>query len=184
MREQLKTDRVAQIMLVGMIVTGIFACLMIGFIGYLYSNQNRPPSIAVNPQQSTPTPTSTTQPRPTPTYTRIPELEKKFWDTVDIRALVKNPDRYIGDQLHYQGEVFTIEEERRGAVMQVWVDVPGSDYDQEAVVVIFQGTTDNVYIGTEIEFWGYGAGTFEGENAFGGIIRQPIVEAEHLTYFR
>jgi hypothetical protein len=103
---------------------------------------------------------------------------------VDIRALSKNPDRYSGQEVHYRGEVFTIEESDEGTAMQVWVDIPGgSEFDRDAVVVYFEGSTDGIYEGTEVEFWGYCIGTLEGTNAFGGIVRQPLISAKYLTYF-
>lgn len=120
-----------------------------------------------------------------PTATLDPETAKAVWGTVDIRELAKNPDRYIGDQLHYQGEVFSIEEDVNGAVIQAWVEIPGgNDFDREAVIVYWPGRTTNVFEGTTIEFWGYGLGSLEGTNAFGGTIRQPLIRAEYATYFR
>ena len=128
----------------------------------------------------TPIPTST----PRPTATVDPEITKARWSTVDIRDLAKNPDGYIGREVHYRGEVFSIEESSDGSAMQVWVDIPGgSEFDQEAVIVFFEGKTDNIYEGTEVEFWGYCSGAFEGTNAFGGTIQQPLILAEYLTYF-
>lgn len=134
---------------------------------------------------STSSPPKTKFPTRPPAPTIDPEISKKYWSTVDIRALVKNPNNYIGQKLHYEGEVFSIAEDSDGAVMQVWVDVPGgSEFDREAVVVIFEGRTPNIYEGTLVEFWGYGLGAYDGTNAFGGAIRQPAILAEHLTYFR
>jgi len=104
---------------------------------------------------------------------------------VDIRELVKNPDRYIGSELHYKGEVFNIQEDGSGAAMQVWVQIPGgSEFDREAVMVYWQGRTTNIYEGTTIEFWGYGMGSVEGTNAFGAAVVQPLISAEYITYFR
>ena len=134
---------------------------------------------------STSTPSPPTRTPPPPTATIDPEKAKARWSTVDIRALVKNPDKYIGYELHYQGEVFSIEENSQGAAMQVWVNIPGgSDFDREAVIVYWPGRTDSIYEGTTIEFWGYGLGSLEGTNAFGGTVRQPLIQAEYLTYFR
>jgi|GEM_PF-1906258 tetratricopeptide (TPR) repeat protein len=150
----------------------LFFCCLFPFSSMLYSSTTPAPA----PTKSLPTPT------PLPTVN--PEVAKARWGTVDIRALVKNPDNYLGYELHYKGEVFSIAEDNNGAVMQVWVDVPGgSEFDREAVIVYWSGTTENIYEGTTIEFWGYGLGSYEGTNAFGGSISQPVISAEYLTYF-
>jgi hypothetical protein len=102
---------------------------------------------------------------------------------VDIRELVKNPDRYDGSEIHYQGEVFNIRQDTDGAVMQVWVQVPGgSEFDREAVMVSWRGIATNVFKGTTVGFWGYGQGSVEGTNAFGGAIQQPLISAKYLTH--
>jgi tetratricopeptide (TPR) repeat protein len=159
-------------------------------IGILLSNYNNRqvdvvsvrPSITPGGPTLTPRPTST--PRPTATYTPLPATQKAAWGTVDIRDLAKNPEAYKGRELHYQGEVFSIDEDNRGTAIQMWVDVPGSSYDQEAVVVYWPGASQGIYDGTTIEVWGYCLGAFEGTNAFGGAIRQPLISAEYLDYFR
>ncbi len=135
------------------------------------------------PPTATPTPAPpTATPRP-PTPTTSPRLEKASWGTVDIRALVKNPDRYVDAELHYEGEVLSIEEGDFGAAMQVWVDIPGGgSFDREVVMVIFGGDTTPIYEGTNVEFWGYGDGSFEGTNAFGATIVNPIIIAKYLSY--
>ena len=111
-------------------------------------------------------------------------MAKARWGEVDIRALVKNPDKYLGAEVHYKGEVFTIEESDEGTAMQVWVNVPGgNEFDRKAVVIFWTGNTDPIYEGTKVEFWGYCTGAIEGVTAFGGTVRQPSVLVEYLTYF-
>ncbi len=124
----------------------------------------------------------------TPTATIDPSVAKARWATVDIRDLAKNPDKYAGAQLHYKGEVFNIQESSSGTVMQIWVAIPGGDrFDRESVVVACRCKASGVYEGTIVEFWGYGAGSAEGTNAFGGKIQQPLISvtsAGYMTYFR
>jgi hypothetical protein len=120
-----------------------------------------------------------------PTNTPNPRIAKAAWNTVDIRELVKNPDRHKGSQVHYTGEIFRIEEDRGTSALQVWVEIPGgSEWDREAIIIIWEGGTTGIYDGTTIEVWGYAGGSLEGKNAFGATISQPMIEAEYLTYFR
>jgi hypothetical protein len=143
------------------------------------------PSIGLFFNSSTPSPPKTRVPTKTPFPTVNPEVAKANWGTVDIRALAKNPDKYLSQELHYKGEVFSIAEDSSGVVMQVWVDVPGgNEFDREAVIVLWAGRTGNIYEGSIVEFWGYGLGSYEGTNAFGAKINQPAISAEYLTYYR
>jgi len=169
-----KSGRIALLALIILIACGVICALgQVG--GSIRPALTSTPGIAVRP-----TPTLT----PKPIATVDPKIVKARWSTVDIRALSKNPDRYSGQEVHYRGEVFTIEESDEGTAMQVWVDIPGgSEFDREAVVVYFEGRTDGIYEGTEVEFWGHCIGTLEGTNAFGGIVRQPLISDKYLTYF-
>jgi hypothetical protein len=149
----------------------------------------------------TPAPTSTqtpsltpTAPIPTRTFTMTPTLEptvtpvdieklKATWGTVDIRDLIKNPEKYMGQRVHYKGEVFRISEDADGTMMQVWIDTPGNISEREAVVVFYRiESTSGIYEKTPIEFWGVSTGAYEGKNAFGATIRQPLIEAIYLAY--
>jgi len=194
--DQLKTDHVVQLALAGVVIVGCLACSMWGlWAGRLLMQGNAsapPPQVAQDPPANTPEPTATPVPVPTATATTIPlalptaseEQAKARWQTVDIRDLVKNPDRYNEQQVHYEGEVLSIEEADDGTVMQIWVQVPGgSDFDREVVIVVYRGGTDGIYEDTKVEFWGYCKGALEGTNAFGGAIRQPLISADYLTYF-
>jgi len=131
------------------VVIAIFIICLLCVVAFIVSNNNQKLSPSF-----TPVPPTNTHP---PTATINPEVRKARWGTVDIRDLAKNPDKYIGYELHYTGEVFNIQEDSNGAVIQVWVQIPGGDeFDREAVVVYWYGTTTNIYEGTTIEFWGYG----------------------------
>ena len=134
----------------------------------------------------TPIPTSTPLPG---TQTAIAKQELQATQTalntqyqeIDIRELVKNPEKYHDDLLRLTGKVFTIQENNGITVFQMWVPVPGgNEFDQEAVVVRFPGSLDKVYKDSQVIVYGTGAGAFEGTNAFGADIRQPMIDATYV----
>lgn len=111
------------------------------------------------------------------------EAIETTYQEIDVRALVKNPDRYIGSQLKLQGQVFTIEEDGGRTFLQMWVQIPGgSEFDREAVAVVFDGTLETVFEDSYILVYGVGNGKLEGTNAFGGSITQPLIKAEYVRY--
>lgn len=165
------------VMFLALLGLGALALITIFCLVGLFFSRSAKPAVS-----RLPTLTPTSGP---PTATVDIEELKAAWKTVDIRDLAKNPDGYNGQEVHHKGEVFTIQENNDGTIMQVWVSVPGgNEFDREAVIVTFNGRSDNVYEGSLVEFWGYSLGSFEGTNAFGGNIRQPLVHAEYMTYFK
>jgi hypothetical protein len=134
----------------------------------------------------TPSPPAQT-PQP-PTATPDAEIQMAQWGTVDIRELLRAPDTYNGIELHYAGDVVTIQEADTGAFMQTWIQVPGGEvYEREAIVVFCRCVISKVYQGSYVEFWGYGAGTIEVASAAGGNIRRPLIvvtSAEYIHFNR
>jgi len=65
MLEQLKTDRVAQIMLVGVIGAALFACAVSCWLGFLIFNPPNQQAVPIPTQASEPTPTFSPEPTPT-----------------------------------------------------------------------------------------------------------------------
>lgn len=105
------------------------------------------------------------------------------YNEVDVRALKKNPDKFFGQPIWFEGEVLTIEESAGSTYMQLWVRIPGGTrFDREAVVVTYEGTLDEVYEESVITVYGVGRGTFEGKNAMGGDIIQPMIKAEYVRW--
>lgn len=121
------------------------------------------------------TPTST--PTHTPIPTNTPDLRAEYLE-MDIRELDSYPSRYTGDKIKLRGQVFNI----MGDGLQMWVRKPGGgSFDNVAVVVTW--LTDSilppqVYEDTWITVYGTGAGTFDGTNAYGGTITQPLILAQ------
>jgi hypothetical protein len=110
--------------------------------------------------------------RPTPTPRPDP---RRLYTTIDIRELESYADDHIGRRVKVEGEVFNILEDG----LQMWVDVPGSDFDTVAVAVAFGDVSlPRVYEGDLITVYGIVSGTIEGTNSFGGAISQPLVIAK------
>jgi len=130
-------------------------------------------------------PTSTAIPSPSPTRTSTPdkELIKANWKTVDVRDLVKNPDKYKGEELHYRGAVIVAEEDGQASYFQIMVPTGRMVNEAHNILIVWNGSSENIYNGTEIEIWGYGRGSITTQNLLGGTIRLPVVVAEYLTYF-
>lgn len=137
------------------------------------------PTLNLTPS-STPTPRNTPTRRPTPTRTptRNYDEETGGWSTVDIRDLAKNPSKYEHAQLWYTGEIFDIRETDNETIAQVWVKVPGKQYDSEPVYIIWSGSLPQ-YKGDVITFYGYGLGAVEGLNSFGGYVTQPAIDVNY-----
>ena len=121
---------------------------------------------------STPAPTPTNTPIPTNT----PDVRGEYTE-IDIRELDAYPNTYIGEKIKLRGQVFNI----MGDALQMWVRKPGGGrFDTVAVVVKWGSGSilpSQVYEDTWITVYGTGAGTFNGTNAYGGTITQPIVRA-------
>jgi hypothetical protein len=131
----------------------------------------------------TPLPTSkpTNTPKPTPTFSLA--ADKSTYKSIDVRDLQKSPEKYRGQKIVLPGEIFRIQEAGTSTAMQIWVSYPGAPtFDRVAVVVHYQGTLPGAYEKQNVTVYGIGAGTFEGTNAFGGTISQPLVNAQYVDY--
>ena len=117
------------------------------------------------------------QPTPTPVPTQSPEQVRAEYQWVDTRDLVIRPGEFQGEKIAVSGSVFNIDVEGDLTVMQIWLD-GGS----EAAVVAYEGDSRCIYEGSWVTIYGTGAGTFEGTNAFGGIIVQPLIFADIVDF--
>lgn len=122
-------------------------------------------------------PTPTPVPSPTPVPTQSPEQVRAQYQWVDTRDLVIRPGEFEGEQIAVAGTVFNIEVDGNFTAMQIWLD-GGS----EAAVIIYEGDSRGIYQGTWVTVYGTGAGTYEGTNAFGGTISQPVVVADIVDF--
>ncbi len=81
--------------------------------------------------------------------------------------------------------MLTIEENEDGVFMQVMVWYGPNPLDWEAIVVIYDKKkvvidTHGIYEGTRVRIWGRPLTMFEGTNAYGGAIRQPLLAGDFL----
>ena len=103
------------------------------------------------------------------------------YQTLDVRDLTKNPDAYKGKRIQMQGRVFNIQVSGKHTRMQIYVAVPGgSTFDEQAVVVEYDGASDGIYEKTNVLVYGTSNGTQTGKNRFGGEVTQPVVTADRV----
>lgn len=117
------------------------------------------------------------EPAPTPVPTQSPEQVRAQYQWVDTRDLVIRPGEFKGDKIAVSGSVFNIDVDGDLTAMQIWLD-GGS----EAAVIYYAGDSRGIYDGTWITVYGTGDGTFEGTNAFGGTISQPVIAADIVDF--
>lgn len=121
--------------------------------------------------------TPTFTPTHTPIPTNTPDLRAEYVE-MDIRELDAYPSSYIGEKIKLRGQVFNV----MGDGLQMWVRKPGGGrFDNIAVVVTWLSDSvlpPQVYEDTWITVYGTGAGTFDGTNAYGGTITQPLLMAQ------
>jgi endonuclease YncB( thermonuclease family) len=117
-------------------------------------------------------------PTPAPVPTKTADEVRADYTWVDTRDLVIRPNEFQGEQIAVQGSVFNIGVDEDGfTTMQIWLD-GGS----EAAVIGYDGDTRGIYEGTWVTVYGEGYGTFEGTNAFGGTISQPLIFADIVDF--
>ncbi|QHT48013.1 hypothetical protein M662_16500 [Bacillus sp. SB49] len=108
------------------------------------------------------------------------ELEKKKDNAKDIRfkELDKNPDKYSGDFLKYQGEIIQIMEDETSTVIRLAVTKDSYGYDYNDVVyVTFDDTTPFVEEDI-VTVYGTVSGSYTYESTAGHQITLPAMEAE------
>lgn len=116
-------------------------------------------------------------PTAAPEPTKSPDEIRAEYQWVDTRDLAIRPGSFEGQKIAVAGTVFNIDVEDGFTGMQIWLD-GGS----EAAVIGYYGDTVGIYEGTWITVYGIGAGKFEGTNAFGGPISQPLIVADIVDW--
>lgn len=101
--------------------------------------------------------------------------EPVYLEETEIADLFSNPEDYKGKYVKLSGKIFNKPNSDKGTVAyQVWHDTQNSDKD-------FLFFTDNASESYSVDDYivvdGRITGTFEGENAFGGSVKCPTIEA-------
>lgn len=140
-------------------------------------------------------PTSTPRPKtPTPSPTpTIDEVVADYPPIPDIRELAIRPGSLVGEKIAFSGTVRTIKVAPPGKVFvlgdsdpqdfesELQIEVPAPDGSTEYVFVGYDGDTEGVFEGTYVTVYGTAMGTATFQNAMGGEITQPLVDAKLVT---
>lgn len=136
-----------------------------------------------NHVEITPTPIPPTEP---PT---IDEAVAEYPPLVDVRELAIRPGELFGDRIAFSGTVLTIrvatpgqafglgDTDERGYTVQMQVDVIAPDGTAETVFVGYNGDTTGFFEGSFVSVFGTVVDTQTFENAIGGGVTQPLVDA-------
>ncbi|HZK44174.1 MAG TPA: hypothetical protein VFC73_07800 [Syntrophomonadaceae bacterium] len=108
------------------------------------------------------------------TNSKVDISNLEYIEESEIAALYSNPLNFKNKGVKLYGKVFKIEEDGDNVFLQVWVNVNGDD--ENTIVMDFN--SENTYKDGDLIFInGFVKGEFEGENAFGGKIIAPSIEA-------
>ena len=95
-------------------------------------------------------------------------------DPVYIKEFLKNPDKFKGVRMNIVGKIMNIEESKEGTAIQMYVN---NQYD---TVLVFYPRTVKVYDRDIVRVYGEGAGSIEGKNRMGAMMRWPVVAAKYV----
>lgn len=95
-------------------------------------------------------------------------------DPVYIKEFLKNPDKFKGTRMNIVGKIMNIEEGKEGTAIQMYVN---NQYD---TVIVFYPRTVKVYDRDIVRVYGEGAGSIEGKNRMGAMMRWPVVAAKYV----
>jgi len=103
--------------------------------------------------------------------------KKEYIEESQISEIFTNPDDFKGKYVVLTGQIF-VDPEKDGDTLgiQAWHD---PDNVQNNFVIHYKGT-ENVKTNDYIKVDGKIAGTFEGENMFGGTVTAPLIESDSI----
>jgi hypothetical protein len=153
----------------------ITVLLFVGLIGNTIGNNSEDDALAgrESTQESTSTPT-------------IDDIKAAHRTDVDVRDLDRDPLRFRGELLYFEGEVINFVAHSSGffssereVTAQIRVTSSGESGFRATVVAIRtdQDSVNGIYQGDSIRVWGTANGTLEGTNLLGGRISQPRIDA-------
>lgn len=101
--------------------------------------------------------------------------EPVYIEETEISDLFSNPEDYKGKYVKLSGKIFNNPDSDKGTMAyQVWHDIQNSDKD---FLFFTDNATESYSIDDYIVVDGKITGTFKGENAFGGSVECPTIEA-------
>ncbi|MFX3623762.1 MAG: DUF4352 domain-containing protein [Ectobacillus sp.] len=104
--------------------------------------------------------------------------ETKTWKQEDMQKIVTDPSAYKGDTVEFYGKVFVEpERDKEGVYLQINALNKGQDGN---TIVAFRDPNFQVKNGDIVYVKGTVKKTFEGENAMGGSVTAPLIEAKEL----
>lgn len=107
--------------------------------------------------------------------TKEESKEPVYLEETEIANLFSNPDDYKGKYVKLSGKIFNKPNSDKDTVAyQVWHDTQNSDKD---FLFFTDNTSESYSVDDYIIVDGKITGTFEGENAFGGSVECPTIEA-------
>ena len=104
--------------------------------------------------------------------------EKVYLEDSEIDAALSDGDSFKGKYIIIAGKVFSVEKDGDTVAMQVWYDV--EDAEQQFIVYADKEIASGVKEDSFVKVDGEIAGTFTGENYFGGEIKALMINADSL----
>ena len=137
----------------------------------------------------------TPPPTPRPTATAPPseaDIKASYSPVQDPREILTRPFNHLGEKYSFCGSILSIQVAQPGyvytpgdntstayqSIMQVYVTLP--DGSQEPFALGFDGDTSGMYEGSYVCVWGTLVDTMSGTNAFGGMIVNPLFDADYV----
>lgn len=132
---------------------------------------------------------STGGPTPTPTFE---ERVADYVPLADVRELAIRPGNLIGSEITFSGTILSIDvagpgrgfnlgdENPQVYAARLQITVPAPDGTTEVVFIGYDGDTTGMFEGTWVTVYATVVGTQSFENAMGGGITQPLVDAENV----
>ncbi len=104
--------------------------------------------------------------------------EKVYLEESEIDAALSDGDAYKGKYINIAGQVFSVDKDGDSVAMQVWYDVENAE--QQFIVYADKEIASGVKEDSFVRVDGEIAGTFTGENYFGGEITAMMINADSL----
>lgn len=108
-----------------------------------------------------------------------PEVSSEVFTNENYGQLFSDPDAYVGAEVDVTGQLFVPPERDSGELaLQIFVDPENSEWN---TVVYSENSDLGLESGDYVRVKGSVLGSLSGENAFGGSIDAPTIEAENVT---